>query len=225
MGSSRTVLVTGAEGALGTCVVQRYLAEGCQVLGTWLRHKPVDPAVHWLQMDVTNPQSVKSAIQSLPAPLANIDTLVHCAGGFRFAHADAIRDQDLDFLFDTNLRSAFFLVRETLPRMKKNGFGRVILISSKATLDAPSGMGAYAASKAGLNALVSSVAHEVRSFDININAVLPSVIDTAANRKDMPQSDFSAWVKPEALADIIWSLTAPWGRPINGALIPVSGRL
>jgi NAD(P)-dependent dehydrogenase (short-subunit alcohol dehydrogenase family) len=116
-------------------------------------------------------------------------------------------------------------MRELLPPMKKRGFGRIVLVSARATLNPPAGMSAYAASKAGLNALVSSVAEELKDFDININAVMPSMIDTLANRRDMPKADFKKWVSPDALAEIIFSLTQPWGKPIHGALIPVAGRL
>lgn len=86
-------------------------------------------------------------------------------------------------------------------------------------------MAAYAASKAGLNILTAALAEEVRPFDITVNSVLPTVIDTPTNRKEMPNGDFSKWVSPAQLADIIFSLTAPWGKPIHGALIPVSGRV
>jgi NAD(P)-dependent dehydrogenase (short-subunit alcohol dehydrogenase family) len=151
--------------------------------------------------------------------------LVHCAGGFRYAPIDQLEDKDLQFLIDANLRSSFYLVRALLPEMKKKNFGRLVLISSKSTLQAPAGLSAYAASKVGLNALVSAVAEEVKSFDININAVMPTVIDTPANRRDMPKADFSSWVSPAQLAEIIFSLTQPWGKPIHGALIPVAGRV
>jgi NAD(P)-dependent dehydrogenase (short-subunit alcohol dehydrogenase family) len=86
-------------------------------------------------------------------------------------------------------------------------------------------MSVYSATKAALNALTASLAEETKSYDINVNAVLPSIIDTPANRKDMPKADISKWVTPEALAEIIFSLTQPWGKPIHGALIPVAGRV
>ncbi|MBC7690833.1 MAG: SDR family oxidoreductase [Methylotenera sp.] len=228
------VLVTGAQGSLGKFVIRKLLHQGYQVIATHHLTKPTPAApleksptatLTWVQMDVTSPQSVKAAIQGLPPQLSKIDHLIHCAGGFRYAMGDSVRDDDIEFLLDVNLKSSFYLIRELLPKMKKNAFGRIVLVSSKATLNPGAGMGIYGASKAALNALVSSVADEVRSFDININAVLPSVIDTPVNRKEMPKADYTTWVTPDALADIMVSLIEPWGKPIHGALIPVAGRV
>jgi NAD(P)-dependent dehydrogenase (short-subunit alcohol dehydrogenase family) len=176
-------------------------------------------------MDLGDSASVHQTADDLAHRGIQIDALVHCAGGFRFAMADETSDDDLDFLLGSNLRSAFLLLREFLPGMKKRNFGRLVFVSARATFSSTAGMAAYSASKAGLNMLVSSLAEEVKRQDINVNAVLPTVLDTPANRKDMPQADFSTWVAPSALADIIYSLTQPWGQPIHGALIPVAGRI
>ena len=109
--------------------------------------------------------------------------------------------------------------------MKKKNFGRMVFISARSTFQPGAGVGAYSASKSGLNMLVSSLAEEVKEFNINVNAILPTVIDTPSNRSGMPKADFSKWVKPEQLAEIIFSLTSTWGDPVHGALIPVSGRV
>lgn len=224
-GSNQGVLVTGAEGALGSVVAARFLEAGYAV---WATHRPGHApkkeaaGLNWIPMDLSDSVSVKKGLEGVGEEISH---LAHCAGGFRYFHVEQTPDSELDFLMDSNLRSAFLLCRELIPGMKKRGFGRIVFVSSRATLQAPAGMAAYAASKAGLNMLTSSLADEVRSFDINVNAVLPSIIDTPANRKDMPKADFSAWVKPEELAEIIFSLTQPWGKPIHGALIPVVGRV
>jgi NAD(P)-dependent dehydrogenase (short-subunit alcohol dehydrogenase family) len=139
--------------------------------------------------------------------------------------ADQISDADIDFLINANLKSGLVLARELLPGMKKKNFGRMVFVSARATMAPGVGVGAYAASKAGLNMLVGSIAEETKEFDINVNAVLPTIIDTPINRSDMPGSDFSKWVKPEEISEIVYSLTSPWGKPIHGALIPVAGRL
>lgn len=216
-------MVTGAEGALGGAVVARFLQNGCEVLGSYHRAPGADrPGLKWLKLDLGDAQAVRAA----GAELRRVDAWVHCAGGFRWARADEISDADLDFLISANLKSALLLSREILPGMKEREFGRIVLISSRATVQVPgAGMSAYAATKAGLNQLVLSVAEEVKSFDININALLPSVIDTPANRKDMAGADFASWVTPDQLSEIIFLLTQPWGKPIHGALIPVSGRV
>jgi len=219
------VLITGAEGVLGSIVAQRFLRAGCEVTGT-TRNLPITNEdwgckVKWLTVDLADASSVRAVFGK-----ARFDAVVHCAGGFRYTEVDSILDEDLDFLLDSNVRSAFYLVRELLPAMKQKGFGRWVFVSSKVTL-APSsaGMGPYAAAKAGINALVSSLAEEVKAHDINVNAVLPTIIDTPTNRKDMPQADFSKWVSPVDLAEIMFLLTQPQFKAMHGALVPVAGRV
>lgn len=227
------VVVTGASGALGSTVSDYFLEAGCTVVG-------VDIAVEregevfadsdradlfWRQLDATSSDQVKRAVSDIEESVGSIDALVNCAGGFRWSHIEDIDDDDLDFLVGANLRSALLLVREVLPGMKENGFGRVILMSSKSTLNPGEGEGPYASTKAGLNALTKSVADEVKQTDITINAILPSIIDTDANREAMPDADYSKWVKKEQLAEIIFRLTQSFGEPINGALLPVAGKM
>jgi NAD(P)-dependent dehydrogenase (short-subunit alcohol dehydrogenase family) len=204
-------------------VTERFLQAGCEVLGSFHRHSGPDrPGLRWIQLDLGDAAAVRAA----GPRLRKVDAWVHCAGGFRWAKADEVKDADIDFLMSANLKSALLLTREVLPGMKERDFGRIVFVSSRATVQPPgTGMSAYAATKAGLNQLVLSLADEVRALDINVNAVLPTVIDTPANRKDMPQADPSAWVTPAQLSEILFSLTQAWGKPIHGALIPVSGRL
>lgn len=222
-------LVTGAEGALGQVVAKTLIAEGCQVTATYHSQKPASlsefPGVEWLQLNLSDSSAVKAGVQSVLQKRGGIQALIHCAGGFRYAAIDETSDADLDFLIGANFKSAFLMVREVLPAMKKAGFGRIVLVSSAATAKPGAGVGAYAATKAGLNMLVQSVAEEVKDFDININAVAPTMIDTEANRQGMPGSDFSKWVPKESLAEIMVSLIAPWGKSVNGAILPVAGRL
>jgi NAD(P)-dependent dehydrogenase (short-subunit alcohol dehydrogenase family) len=225
-GMTRCVLVTGAQGALGGHVARRFQKAGVKVIG--LDHKS-DPAVErslegvrWLRANLADPAEVKSAL----APVAGeVDALVHCAGGFRFSHVAQLTDADFSFLIDANLKSSFHLARELLPGMVQRGYGRLLFVSARATLQPGGGMGAYAATKAGINALVAVLAEETRKTGVNVNAVLPSIIDTPANRKDMPGADPAGWVKPEQLAEILFSLTQPYGDALHGALIPVSGRV
>lgn len=219
----KKVLITGAQGALGSQVSARFQKAGYGVTGTLLKgtEKPKsNPETSWLEMDLADSRSVRAALTGSSYP-----TLIHCAGGFRFASVAETSDEDLDFLINTNLRSTFYLLRELLPEMKKNNYGRIVLISAKATLHPTAGVAAYAASKAGLNMLVASLTEELKDFDITINAVLPSIIDTPANRSSMPKADFSKWVRSEELAEIIFSLTQGFGKPIRGALLPVSGNV
>lgn len=220
----KRVFISGAQGALGQEVLNRFLKEDFEVFGSYYpQHIGSFESmknVHWIQMDITQPASVKKALAS-----QEFDYFIHCAGGFRFAKADEVSNEDLNFLIDVNLKSTFFLLHEILPGMKKRNFGRIVFISSRATLQAGTGMAAYAASKAGLNMITSALAEETKSFNITVNSVLPTVIDTPTNRKDMPDADFKSWVSPKDLAEIIFSLVSPLGQPIHGALIPVSGRV
>ena len=223
--TTQTVLITGAEGALGSVVRKRFATSGFKVIGTYHPSLAIPPpeeaSTRWVKVDLSSPTDVRAALSSLDG----IDVLVHCAGGFRYATIETTTDQDLDFLLDSNLRSSFLLLRELIPAMKKRNFGRIVLISAKATLHPPAGMSAYCAAKAGINALVSSVAEELKTFDININAVMPTIIDTPANRRDMPKANYASWVSPSELAEVIFSLTQPLSKPVHGTLIPVSGRV
>ncbi len=225
----KNILVTGAAGALGSAVVEKFLAEGYRVIGTYYRSEPSEkrnvPNLEWLDMDVADPRSVHEGIASSTSKFGPIAGLVHCAGGFRFAKIDETSDADLDFLLHANLKSAILLVREVIGEMKRLNFGRIVLVSARSTQTPSAGVSVYTATKAGLNALTVAVADEVKSFNININSVLPTIIDTPMNRRDMPQANFNTWVKPAELATVIHGLVADYGNPVNGALIPVAGRL
>jgi NAD(P)-dependent dehydrogenase (short-subunit alcohol dehydrogenase family) len=218
------VLVTGATGALGHAVIEKYLTAGSEITATF--HKSPEKQfagskkICWIQADLTDSQSVNQALSG-----KSFDVAIHCTGGFRYALIDQLTDIDINFLIDTNLKSSFFLARALLQGMKEKNFGRIVFVSSKATLQMVPGMGAYTASKAGLNMLTTVLAEEVKNYDIAVNAVLPTIIDTPTNRRDMPHANFSDWVTPQQLAEIIFSITSPWGNPIRGALIPVAGRL
>jgi NAD(P)-dependent dehydrogenase (short-subunit alcohol dehydrogenase family) len=216
------LLVTGAEGALGSQVVKTCLEKtDFEILATYHRSPgPSAARVQWIQVNLSQKETTETSLKNF-----EIDSVIHCAGGFRFATIDELQSSDLDFLLDANLRSSFNLVQTVLPGMKKRNFGRIALVSARASLQAGQGMAAYAASKSAINALTTAVADEVRAFNININSVLPTIIDTPANRKDMPKADFSQWVSTEALAEVLVWLVQPASSPINGALIPVAGRL
>lgn len=223
--AKQIVLITGVDGALGRIVSQHFIKQGCEVIGTSHPKSPAstptDRAPRSVSLDLSDAASVKKVLSSL----GPIDSLVHCAGGFRYAPIDATSDSDFEFLLNANLKSTFYLLRELVPIMKTRNFGRLVLVSANATRSAPAGMGAYCATKSAVNALVSSVAEEVKNYNININAIMPTIIDTPANRRDMPEANTDAWVKCEQIAEIVFSLTQPWGNPINGALIPVAGRV
>lgn len=222
--NTRSVLVTGAQGGLGSFVVRKFLELGYQVTGTTIPYNPseIDKTlpVSWISVDLTSSKSVQEAFRGKV-----FDIVVHCAGGFRYAPVDQTKDEDFDFLVNTNFKSSFLLARELLPAMKQQNFGRFVFVSARATFHPTAGLGVYAASKAALNLLTQTLAEETKSFNITVNSVLPTIIDTPANRRDMPKANFSDWVSPQELAEIITTLVSPVGKPIHGALIPVSGKL
>jgi NAD(P)-dependent dehydrogenase (short-subunit alcohol dehydrogenase family) len=128
-------------------------------------------------------------------------------------------------MFAVNVKTALFTSRAAIPFLKVSGHGRIINIGANGALKAGAGMGAYAASKSGVHRLTESLAEELKADGITVNAVLPSIIDTPANRAEMPKADFATWVAPRALAEVILFLASDAGAPVTGALVPVTGRV
>jgi NAD(P)-dependent dehydrogenase (short-subunit alcohol dehydrogenase family) len=228
--SLRRVVVTGAAGALGSKVLEHFVDAGCTVVGIdrnfagneLVRHKELH-RLHLLGCDLTHADAVQGAFEHIKSSLGGIDALIHCAGGFRFTPAHETITDDIDFLVDLNLKSSLIATREALKAMKTNGFGRIVLVSSASALKPGFGVSSYVASKAGLHAFIESVAAEVKDEDINIHAVAPGMIDTEANRREMPDADFSKWVSPNALAEIIFLLTQPTMNAVRQCVLPVTG--
>lgn len=231
MGESklRRVVITGTNGALGGTVAEHFVSEGVEVVGLDISYDSENLAeqsanLYVAKLDATDPDQVRDMFAKIAQERGGVDAVIHCAGGFRWSKFDEVSDADIDFLLNVNLRSTMYMVREAIAVMKEAGRGRVVVVSSRSTLNPGVGEGAYAATKAGINAIVKSVAAEVAADDITINAILPSIIDTPPNRAEMPDADFSTWVKRDQLAGIIDMLVGPGGDAINGALLPVSGR-
>lgn len=228
----RRVVVTGAAGALGSKVLEHFVDAGCTVVGIdrnfagneLVRHKELH-RLHLLGCDLTHGDSVQQAFEHIQSSLGGIDALIHCAGGFRFSPAHETIKDDVDFLVDLNLKSSIIATREALKTMKAGGFGRIVLVSSASAIKPGFGVSSYVASKAGLHAFIESVAAEIKDQDINIHAVAPGVINTENNRRDMPDADFSKWVEPNVLAEIIFLLTQPTMNAVRQCVLPVTGGL
>jgi NAD(P)-dependent dehydrogenase (short-subunit alcohol dehydrogenase family) len=222
--ASKKCIVTGGSGALGTAVVRRLRAAGAEVATIDRGAVTPSEAIAVGAIDLANPAAAKQAIDAAVGRLGGLYALVNVAGAFRW---ETLADGDAatwDLLYAANLKTAVCACTAALPHLLKNGSGRIVSIGASAAVKATAGMGAYAASKAGLVKLTEALSEEVKGNGITVNAVLPSIIDTPANRRDLPKADFGKWVKPEPIAELIAFLLSEESHAITGALIPITGR-
>jgi len=227
--SGKLVAITGAFGALGASVVQVAQAAGARVAAIDMSDAARAPALAGAEriggVDLSDPKAATDALERAAAALGGLDALVNVAGGFRWETLAAGNLDTWDLLYRMNLRTAAAACQAVLPHFARRGGGRIVNIGAAASAKAGAGMGAYAASKAGVSRLTEALAEELKDQNVAVNAVLPSIIDTARNREDMPKADYSRWVTPEALADVIVFLLSDKARAITGALVPVTGRV
>lgn len=224
--AERVIVVTGGHGALGRAVVAAALAEGLKV--AVIDHAaglPTPESVLELGgTDLTDAAAAARAIEAVAAHFGRLDALLNIAGGFVWQTVDDA-DPAWDRMHALNLKTALNASRAALPWLKRSDEGRIVNVGANGALKAAAGMGAYAASKAGVHRLTESLAEELKATSVTVNAVLPSILDTAQNRKDMPGADPSTWVQPADLARVMLFLASPESRAVTGALIPVVGRV
>jgi NAD(P)-dependent dehydrogenase (short-subunit alcohol dehydrogenase family) len=232
----KVVLVAGGTGGLGREVTMAFLESGASVVVTYRRAEEFSAVVsaaertgatppHGAAVDVTDAAAVEKAVADIVTKHGRIDVLVNTVGGY--AGGTNLWEEDTptyDQMLQLNLKAGFVLARSIVPVMIRQNRGWIVNIASKAALDHAAGGALYAASKAGALALFDSLAAEVKPHNINVNSVLPSIIDTPANRKAMPGADFSKWPKPEEIAHVILFLCSEEARVIHGAAIPVYGK-
>jgi NAD(P)-dependent dehydrogenase (short-subunit alcohol dehydrogenase family) len=230
--SNRIAVVTGAFGVLGSAVARAFAAQGYRVA---LLDMAVDPPAalreelgeaHLLigGVDLGQMDAARKAVAAVAMRFGGIDTLVNVAGGFRWELLQDGEVETWDELYAINLRTAVVACKAALPALLERGRGRIINVGAGAAARAAAGMGAYAASKSGVERLTESLAAELRDRGVTVNAVLPGIIDTPRNRADMPDADFARWVAPEAIADVIVFLASDAARAVTGAAVPVFGR-
>ena len=227
----RKVVVTGGFGILGRAVGTLLGQRGAQV--ALLDRAAVPDGVDVTNgsralggIDLADPRAAADAMQVLSERLGGIDAVVNVAGGFTWETVEASGIETWDRLYAMNLRTAVISTQAALPYLlAARGIGRVVNVGALAALKAGLGMGAYAASKAGVVRFTEALAEELKDKGVTVNAVLPSIIDTPANRSDMPEADASRWVAPEALAAVIAFLLSDDAAPITGACLPVAGRV
>ncbi|TAL87959.1 MAG: SDR family oxidoreductase [Rhodanobacter sp.] len=223
---NRRIAVTGGFGALGAATVHAALSAGARVVAIDRTAAPtggLGQALCLGGVDLADPKAAKEALAAAAQAMGGLDALVNIAGTFRYeALADGTVDT-WDLLYRVNLRTAVAASQAALEHLQAGA--RIINIGAASALKAGAGIGAYTASKSGVMRLTEALAEELKQRDITVNAVLPSILDTAANRADMPKADFARWVKPEQLADVILFLLSPQSCAITGALIPVTGHV
>ena len=220
--ANRVVVVTGAAGALGRAVVDQFAHNGASV--AQLDIVGIDNSHYSAVCDLTDSQSCSKAVQAIVDTLGKIDVLANIAGGFSMGEmVHECSDETWDFMFGLNARSVLNMTRAVVPLMLLRQYGKIINIGARAGLRGAPNMAAYSASKSVVMRLTESLAEELKEKRINVNAILPSIIDTDRNRNDMPNADFDRWVSPEAVARVVAFLASSTADPIHGALLPVEG--
>jgi NAD(P)-dependent dehydrogenase (short-subunit alcohol dehydrogenase family) len=224
--TERTVMITGASGNLGRAVAQAFADLGAGLVLLDLKRGGLQETERQMILEVSllEQESVRAATENAMRRFGRIDVLCNIAGGFRMgAPVHETSDADWDFLFGLNARSVLHMARAVVPHMLKAGSGKIVNIGAFAAQRGAANMGAYVASKSALIRLTETMAAELREKGINVNCVLPTIIDTPENRAAMPKADPRKWVAPGDLAAVIVFLASDAARAIHGAAIPVSG--
>jgi len=227
----QTVMITGAAGNLGQAVAAAFAAAGANLALLDLNEAALGKVqttgageVLRRRVDLADPASISAAIAAAIARFGRIDALCNLAGGFQMGEkVHEIPADKWDFMMELNAGSVLRMAHEIVPHMLKAGGGRIVNIGAYSALSGKAEMAAYVASKSAVIRLTEAMAAELRTHDINVNCVLPSIIDTPQNRAAMPKADPKRWVAPEALADVLLFLCSPAARAIHGAAIPVVG--
>jgi NAD(P)-dependent dehydrogenase (short-subunit alcohol dehydrogenase family) len=225
--NGKVVIVTGAKGALGRVVADVAAARGALVAG--IDHAPSqDPStasrIEIGGVDLTDATQAKKAIDAVTAQFGRLDALINIAGGFAYETLAEGDPNTWQRMYALNVMTALNAARAAIPHLAASSAGRIVNVGAMGAIQAGAGMGAYAASKAGVHRLTEALAAEWKG-KITVNAVLPSTIDTTANRASMPNADFAKWVRPQELADVILFLASEAASAVTGALIPVVGRV
>jgi len=230
----QTVLVAGGTGGLGRAVSLAFLKEGADLIVTYRKHEEfrelnaaADANVSRLagqQLDVTDETAVQQLVEQTLAKYRRLDVLVNTVGGYvggtKLWELDT---REFDRMLAQNLRPGYVLSRAAVQAMLQQKKGVIVNVAARAALEHGAGVAAYAASKAAAVAMMDSLAADLKGTGVRVNSILPSIIDTEANRKAMPGANFATWPKPEDIARVILFLCSDEGKLINGAAIPVYG--
>jgi NAD(P)-dependent dehydrogenase (short-subunit alcohol dehydrogenase family) len=228
--SGRVYAITGAFGTLGAAVAKAAGEQGARL--ALIDYAPSPPpglpsgpdVFAQGGVDLTDAQAAAAAIDAAAERFGGLDVLLNIAGGFVWEAHQGGSDETWRRLFLINVQTASNACRAAVPHLKRSTAGRIVNVGANAAMKVAMGMGAYAASKAGVHSLTQSLADELKGDGVTVNAVLPSIIDTPVNRQDMPKADFATWVAPADLAAVMLFLASEEARAVTGALIPVTGR-
>jgi NAD(P)-dependent dehydrogenase (short-subunit alcohol dehydrogenase family) len=228
----RTIVVAGGTGALGGSAARAFLSTGARVIVTYVKQGEYDALAGQTKenligvpLDVTDEAAVAKFVAETESKYGSIDALVIAVGGF--VGGKQLWETDLatyELMLNLNLRAAFVMTRAVLPGMIRQNRGAIVNVASKAGYGHAAGAAMYAASKAGVMALFDSLAEEVKPYNINVNSIVPSIMDTPSNRRAMPKADFNIWPKTDDVAKVIVYLCSDDARVIHGAAVPVYGR-
>lgn len=221
----RSIVVTGGFGSLGSAVARSFVDAGERVAR--IDSAPVgrDLTAECLDLggvDLTDEAAAGKAVATVEDRHGGIDVLVNVAGGFVWETLETGSLGAWRRMFDTNILSNATITKAALPVLRRSTAGSIVNIGAGAAVQADAGMGAYAASKSGVHRLTEALARELVGTTVTVNAILPSIIDTPANRSDMPEADASQWVQPQSIAEVVLFLASHRARAISGALIPVT---
>ena len=228
--NGKVVAVTGGFGALGSAAGKVLAMRGMQVVllgretAPQMSEESGNNPIAIGGVDLTSLAQTRQAFAEIKTRFCRLDALVNIAGGFRWELITGGDPDTWDLMYQMNVKTVLTASEAAIPLLLENGAGRIVNISAMAALKAGLGMGAYSASKAGVARLTEALAEELKQKGVTVNAILPSTIDTARNRADMPDADFTQWVKPEQIGSIIAFLLSSDAEAITGALLPVTGR-
>lgn len=226
----QTVMITGAAGHLGRAVTRIFQARGARIVlvdrDARALHEAFSDSTDMLSLaiDLLDVPQVEACVKQARERFGHLDTLCHIAGGFRMG--EAVHETSAatwDFLMNLNSRSFLNVANAVVPQLLAHGAGRIVTVGAAAALKGSGRMGAYAASKSALIRLTEAMSAELKDHNINVNCVLPSIVDTPDNRAAMPEADPTRWVSPHALAEVIAFLASDAARAMHGATVPVTG--
>jgi NAD(P)-dependent dehydrogenase (short-subunit alcohol dehydrogenase family) len=227
--SGKVLAITGSDGALGRAAAAILSGYGAKL--ALIEHASTPStalpagARRYGGIDLTEENAARAVMERVVKEAGRLDGLVNIAGGFHWEEVAGGTLDSWDSMYRINLRTAVVSTQAALRFLLQSGGGRIVNVGAMGAVKAAAGMGAYAASKAGVAKLTEALAEELKDQGITVNAILPSTLDTPKNRADMPRADFTRWVAPAEAAEVIAFLLSDAARAVTGALIPVAGRV